>query len=153
EQFDESPQPLITESRESREPNWGQMGIVAAAFAAVYLLGVALFDARGYRGVAVAAVLPGVIALVLAVIFFSVESSNVTVAGLASVAAGLFCGTVGTQAHRRFMVWTGAFFATVGALILTGKIADTATTDANGDNAATIFGLCTIGFGALMIGV
>ena len=144
--------PLVTQSS-SREPNWGEMGAVAAGFAAVYLIGVALLDVRGRRGVAVAGVLPGVIALVLAVIFFGTESSNVTVAGLASVAAGLFCGSVGTVAHRRFAVWTGAFLATVGALLLTGKIANSATTDSNGDRAATIFGLCTVGFGALMIGV
>jgi hypothetical protein len=81
------------------------------------------------------------------------ESSNVVVAGLLSVTAGLFLGSVGTQSHRRFTVWTGAFIATVGALILTGKITDSAVSDGNGENAATIFGLCTIAFGGLMVGV
>ncbi|MDQ1520192.1 MAG: hypothetical protein QOI55_1265 [Actinomycetota bacterium] len=151
-QFGDStaPSPFVTETS---KPNWGEMGGVAGGFAAVYLLGVVLLDARGRRGIATAAVLPGVVALVLAVVFLGTEAKSVVVAGLLSVTAGLFCGSVGAQSHRRFTVWTGAFLATVGALLLTGKIADAATNDSNGDNAATIFGLCTIAFGAVMVGV
>jgi hypothetical protein len=142
-----------TTFRRPSKPNWGQLGGVSLAFAAVYLLGVAVLDARGRRGLATAAVLPGVIALVAAIVFFSAQARSLWVTGLVSVAAGLFCGSVGAQAHRRFTVWTGAFISTVGALFLTGKIADSTTNNSGAGNShtATVFGLFTIIFGVVMI--
>jgi uncharacterized membrane protein HdeD (DUF308 family) len=86
---------------------------------------------------------------VYAIVFLGIESDNVLVAGVLSVAAGLFCGSIGTQGHRRFTVWVGAFFATVGALLVAGKLAADATDD-DGENAGYVFGAITIGFGVLM---
>jgi hypothetical protein len=145
--LDQAPEP-VTPS----EPNWGEMGGVALVFAFVYLVGVAVLDGRGRRGLATAAVLPGVIALITAIEMFSVESRNAVVTGVLSIAAGLFCGTVGAQSHRRFMVWTGAFLATGGAIILSYKVTDAAVdvNDSSG-HAATVFGLFTMLFGAAMV--
>jgi hypothetical protein len=141
-------------SVDDNEPNWGQLGVVATGFALVYLVGVAVLDARGRRGLATAMVLPGVIALVTAIEMFSAEANNVVVTGLVSLAAGLFCGSVGAQSHRRFMVWTGAFLATVGAIVLSFKVTDsTVGGDDPSDNAATIFGAITIAFGVVMVAV
>jgi hypothetical protein len=136
-----------------REPDFGSLGIVSLAFGVVYLLGVAVLDSRGQRGVATAAVIPGVVAMIDTVIFFSTKANNVVVAGLLSVAAGLFVGAVGAQSHRRFTVWIGAFGATVGAVLLTGKITDSTTGSGSGSHAASVFGAFTILFGAAMVGV
>jgi uncharacterized membrane protein HdeD (DUF308 family) len=137
---------------DTKEPNWGEIGGVAALFGIAYLMAVALLDARRRTGVATAFVVPGVVALVYAIVFLGIESDNVLVAGVLSVAAGLFCGSIGTQAHRRFTVWFGAFFATVGALLVAGKLTADAVND-NGDNTGYLFGAFTIGFGLLMAAV
>ena len=132
------------------EPNFGEIGGVSLGFGVVYLIGVALLDARGRRGIATAAVLPGVIAMVDAVTFFGAEAKSVVVAGLLSVAAGLFVGSVGTQSHRRFTVWIGAFGATVGAVLLAGKVTDS-TTSGGSSHTASVFGAFAIVFGAAMV--
>jgi hypothetical protein len=152
--FTESPftADLSSPSDGPDEPNWGELGIVAAVFGVVYLLAVALLDARGRAGTATAFVVPGVVAISLAVYFFGVEANNAAVAGAVSVAAGLFCGAVGTQSHRRFTVWTGAFLATIGAALLAGQL--TSSTVDDGDaNGATVFGITAIVFGAAMVAV
>jgi hypothetical protein len=136
-----------------QEPNFGEIGVVSLAFGVVYLIGVALLDARGRRGIATAAVLPGVIAMVDAVIFFGEEAKSLVVAGLLSVAAGLFVGLVGTQSHRRFTVWVGAFGATVGAVLLAGKITDSTTGGGSNSHTASVFGAFAIVFGAAMVAV
>jgi hypothetical protein len=136
-----------------REPNFGALGAVSVAFGVVYLVGVAVLDSRGQRGLATAAVIPGVVAMIDTVAFFGEKANNVVVAGLLSVAAGLFVGAVGAQSHRRFTVWIGAFGATVGALVLTFKITDSTTNSGNGSHAASVFGAFTILFGAAMVGV
>jgi hypothetical protein len=136
---------------ERHEPDLGALGAVSAGFGVVYLLGVAVLDARGRRGLATAAVLPGVVAMVDTVLFLSAKADNVVVAGLLSVAAGLFVGAVGAQSHRRFTVWVGAFGATVGVLLLTGKITDSTTGSGSNSHAGPVFGAVTIVFGAAMI--
>ncbi|MDQ1534379.1 MAG: hypothetical protein QOF28_2140 [Actinomycetota bacterium] len=136
-----------------QEPNFGEIGGVSLAFGVVYLFGVALLDARGRRGIATAAVLPGVIAMVDAVIFFGAEAKSIVVAGLLSVAAGLYVGSVGTQSHRRFTVWVGAFGATVGAVLLAGKVTDSTTSGGSNSHAASVFGAFAIVFGAAMVAV
>ena len=135
------------------KPNFGDIGGVSLAFGVVYLIGVALLDARGRRGIATAAVLPGVIAMVDAVAFLGAEAKSVVVAGLLSVAAGLFVGSVGTQSHRRFTVWVGAFGATVGAVLLAGKVTDSTTSGGGNSHAASVFGAFAILFGAAMVAV
>jgi hypothetical protein len=135
------------------EPNFGELGWVSLAFGVVYLFGVALLDARGRRSIATAAVLPGVIAMVDAVTFFGAEAKSVVVAGLLSVAAGLFVGSVGTQSHRRFTVWFGGFGATVGAVLLAGKVTDSTTGGGSNSHAASVFGAFAIVFGAAMVAV
>jgi drug/metabolite transporter (DMT)-like permease len=87
------------------------------------------------------------------VIFFGTKANNVVVAGLLSVAAGLFVGAVGAQSHRRFTVWFGAFGATVGAVILATKIADSATDSGSNSHAGSVFGVFLLLFGAAMVGV
>jgi hypothetical protein len=136
-----------------QEPNFGEIGAVSLAFGVVYLIGVALLDARGRRGIATAAVLPGVIAMVDAVTFFGAEAKSVVVAGLLSVAAGLFVGSVGTRSHRRFTVWVGAFGATVGAVLLAGKVTDSTTSGGSNSHTASVFGAFAIVFGAAMVAV
>jgi hypothetical protein len=136
-----------------QDPNFGEIGAVSLAFGLVYLIGVALLDARGRRGIATAAVLPGVIAMVDAVTFFGLEAESVVVAGLLSVAAGLFVGTVGTQSHRRFTVWVGAFGATVGAVLLAGKVTDSTTGGGSNSHTASVYGAFAIVFGAAMVAV
>ncbi len=116
----------------------------------MYLLGVVVLDTRGKRGVATAAVLPGVIALVAAVIFFGNLANSTIVAGALSVAAGLLCGSVGAQSHRRFMLWTGALLATVGALFFAGRITQASTSGGN-SHTASVFGAFAILFGVVMI--
>ncbi len=138
---------------EPHKPNDGEIGGVALAFGIVYLIGVAVLDARGRRGIATAAVLPGVIAMVEAVIFLGAEAKSVIVAGLLSVAAGLFVGSVGTQSHRRFTVWVGAFAATVGAVLLAGKVTDSTTSGGSNSHAASVYGAFAIVFGAVMVAV
>ena len=135
------------------KPNFGEIGGVSVAFGVVYLIGVALLDARGRRGIATAAVLPGVVAMVDAVIFFGAEAKSVFVVGLLSVAAGLFVGSVGTQSHRRFTVWVGAFGATVGAVLLAGKVTDSTTSGGGNSHTVSVFGAFAIVFGAAMIAV
>ena len=135
------------------EPNFGAIGGVSLAFGVVYLIGVAFLDARGRRGIATAAVLPGVIAMVDAVTFFGLEAKSVVVAGLLSVAAGLFVGSVGTHSHRRFTVWVGAFGATVGAVLLAGKVTDSTTSGGSNSHTASVFGAFAIVFGAAMVAV
>ncbi|HEX4493289.1 MAG TPA: hypothetical protein VH914_18950 [Acidimicrobiia bacterium] len=134
-----------------QEPDVGALGVVSLAFGVVYLIGVAVLDARGHRGVATAAVLPGVVAMIDTVIFFGDKAGNVVVAGLLSIAAGLFVGAVGAQSHRRFTVWIGAFGATVGAVLLTGKIADSTTNSGSNSHVGSVFGAFTIVFGAAMV--
>ena len=95
--------------------------------------------------------IPAVVAMVDTVIFLSQKADNIVVAGLLSIAAGLSVGAVGAESHRRFMVWTGAFGATVGAVILTGKISDSATNSGSGSHAGSVFGAFTIVFGVAMI--
>lgn len=136
-----------------QKPNFGEIGEVSLAFGVVYLIGVALLDARGRRGIATAAVLPGVIAMVDAVTFLGVEAKSVVVAGLLSVAAGLFVGSVGTQSHRRFTVWVGAFGATVGAVLLAAKVTDSTTSGGSNSHTASVFGAFAIVFGAVMVAV
>jgi uncharacterized membrane protein HdeD (DUF308 family) len=135
------------------QPNFGEIGGVSLAFGVVYLFGVAFLDARGRRGIATAAVLPGVIAMVDAVAFFSAEAKSIVVAGLLSVAAGLFVGSVGTRSHRRFTVWVGAFGATVGAVLLAGKVTDSTTSGGSNSHTAAVFGAFAIVFGAAMVAV
>jgi hypothetical protein len=118
----------------------------------VYLLAVALLDTRGKRGLATSFVVPGVLALVNAVSYLSVEAESVYAAGALSVVAGLFCGTVGTRGTRRFTVWAGALFATVGAVLFAGQITESTVSD-RGDNGPLTFGLFALLFGAVMIGV
>jgi hypothetical protein len=136
-----------------RQPNYGELGGVALAFGVVSLIGVAFLDTRGRRGIATAAVLPGILAMLEAVSFLSAEAKSVVVAGLLSVAAGLFVGAVGTRSHRRFTVWVGAFGATVGAVVLAGKVTDSATSGGSNSHAASVFGAFAIVFGAAMVGV
>jgi hypothetical protein len=136
-----------------QKPNFGELGGVSLAFGLVYLLGVALLDARGRRGIATAAVLPGVIAMVAAVIFFGAETKSLVVAGLLSVAAGLFVGSVGTQSHRRFTVWFGGFGATIGAVLLAGKVTDSTTGGGSNSHTASVFGAFAIVFGVAMVAV
>jgi hypothetical protein len=151
-----SEQPFTDDSSSSfdapDEPNWGELGIVAAIFGVAYLLAVALLDARGRSGTSTAFVAPGVVALIFAIYFFATEANNAAVAGAVSVAAGLFCGAVGTQSHRRFTVWTGAFLATIGAALLAGQLTSS-TVDSGDDNGATVFGITAIVFGAVMVAV
>jgi hypothetical protein len=135
------------------EPNFGEIGGVSLAFGVVYLFGVALLDARGRRGIATAVVLPGVVAMVDAVIFLGAEAKSIVVAGLLSVAAGLFVGSVGTQSHRRFTVWVGAFGATVGAVLLAGKVTDSTTGGGSNSHTASVFGAFAIVFGVAMVAV
>jgi hypothetical protein len=136
---------------EPRQPDLGALGALSLGFGLVYLIGVAALDARGRRGIATAAVLPGVIAMIDSVIFFGDKANNVVVSGLLSLAAGLFVGAVGAQSHRRFTVWIGAFGATVGAVVLTAKIADSTTSSGSNSHAASVFGAVTIVFGAAMV--
>lgn len=132
-------------------PDYGALGAVSLGFGVVYLLGVAVLDSRGRRGIATAAVIPGVVAMVDMVSFFSAKADSIVVGGLLSVAAGLFVGAVGTQSQRRFTVWMGAFGATVGAVLLTGKIADSTTSSGSGSHAGSVFGAVTIVFGVVMV--
>ncbi len=149
--FDESPfDDDFSSFDEPGEPNWGALGVVAAVFGVAYLLAVAMLDGRARAGTATAFVVPGVIALVLAIYFFGLGANNAAVAGAASVAAGLFCGAVGTQSHRRFTVWTGAFLATLGAVLFAGQITDSAIDD-GGEHGAVVFGVTAIAFGAAMV--
>jgi hypothetical protein len=132
-----------------RQPNFGEMAAVGAIFGIGYLFALLALDRRGRHGLATAFVVPGVIALAVAVIFFGAEAENAAVAGIVSVAAGLFIGSVGAQSQRRFTVWTGAFFATVGALLVAGEISSDAVGDDN-DGEGVVFGVITIAFGVVM---
>ena len=135
---------------ESHGPDYGALGEVSLGFGAVYLIGVAVLDARGRRGIATAVVIPAVVAMIDTVVFLSQKTDNIVVAGLLSLAAGLSVGAVGASARRRFMVWIGAFGATVGAVILTGKASDSAAGSSN-SHAGSVFGAFTIVFGVAMI--
>jgi hypothetical protein len=130
--------------------SYGQLALVALGFAFVCLFGVAYLDYRGWRGVATAGVLPGVVALILAIEYIANLSKSTVVTGLVAVAAGLFCGTIGASGRRRFTVWIGAFIATVGAIILTARITQ-ASTSGSGRSTAWAFGLFTILFGVAMV--
>jgi hypothetical protein len=146
--LDETP---FADPTEIEDPNWGEQGAVAGMFAVVYLLAVAVLDNRGRHGIATAFVLPGIVALSYAVSALGSEADSVYVGALLSVAAGLFAGAVGARTHRRFTVWWGAFFATVGALLFAGQITDDTAGGDDGDNIATVFGLLAVVFGLVMV--
>jgi drug/metabolite transporter (DMT)-like permease len=133
------------------EPDYGALGALSVAFGFVYLIGVAVLDARGRRGIATAAVIPGVIAMLDAVIFLGQKADNIVVTGLLTLAAGLFVGAVGAQSQRRTTVWFGAIGATLGVVILTTKIADSTTNSGSNSHAASVFGAFTIAFGVVMV--
>ena len=143
----------ISRSGNRRSPTSARSAEFRSRSASSTSIGVALLDARGRRGIATAAVIPGVIAMVDAVTFFGLEAKSLVVTGLLSVAAGLFVGSVGTRSHRRFTVWVGAFGATVGAVLLAGKVTDSTTSGGSNSHAASVFGAFAIVFGAAMVAV
>ncbi len=135
---------------ETRDPNWGDLGLASALYGLTCLGAVILLDQRARYGVPPALTPIGVVAVSTGVILLGVGSGRPIVGGALAVLAGVFVGTAGAWAHRRFTVWSGALMVTVGATVIAVDLSDGGTSV--GDSSVVTFGLVMIAFG-LVLGV
>lgn len=145
--------PDIEESFEEGDDRALETGLVSLVFAIVYLGALGVLDRSGRRGFAVAFVLPGIAALVIAITALGGETESALAGGLFAIIGGVVLIYVGSPARRRFTIWFGAAMATVGALLIAGDFTDPRVDlFGSGEGIDLVgFGVLTAVFGAIVV--
>jgi hypothetical protein len=124
-----------------------EIGLVSTLFGVLYLGALYVLDRSGWRGLATAFVVPGVVALVTGMQSLGNASHHVWGAGLLTFIAGLFIGLIGDRTGRRFTTWAGAVAAALGGLTVALDLSHV-THALNGENVKLAGpGLIVVGFG------
>jgi hypothetical protein len=125
------------------------IGITAGLIGAAYLFGVRRSDRLRRTALGVAFVLPGVIAVIVAVVAFSVRVGETWFAGALSLVVGLGVAWVANE-RRRFLTWTGTLGAAFGVLLVAGDTTTRINSSHTADGAlhygilALLFGLAAV---------
>jgi hypothetical protein len=130
-----------------------EIGLVSTLFGLAYLAGLFLLDRRGYRGLAVAFVIPCAEALFSGTQSLGTAAHHAWVGGALTLAAGLLFGVVGDRGGRRFTAWLGAVVAAIGLAVIALDLSHSSR-NFNGEEVKLIKpGLIVISTGIVLVGV
>ena len=110
-------------------PDPTTLGLIAAVFGLLYVLGSHVLTRRGYDGAASPLGAVGGVLLAVAVAFLAEDLKDVG-SGIVLVVLGLGVLAVGAAGARRFTTWFGAALVAQGVLVLVGE--------ALGDDVSTL---------------
>jgi len=130
-----------------------EIGIVSTLFGLAYLAGLFVLDRRGYRGLAVAFVIPCAEALFSGTQSLGNAAHHAWVGGLLTLIAGLLFGVVGDRDGRRFTAWFGSVVAAIGLAIIALDLSHSSR-NFNSEEVKLIKpGLIVISTGIVLVGV
>jgi hypothetical protein len=130
-----------------------EIGLVSVFFGVLYLGALFVLDRAGWRGLATAFVVPGVIAMVSGTQSLGNAAHHAWAAGLLTFAAGIAIGGIGDRTRRRFTTWAGAVIAAVGALTIALDASHVSHSVRNGEVKLAGPGLVVVLFGVGLAGI